>query len=79
MNLVPYDINELGAVPRLTNNQGLIEEFAKSPNSCMEVLGFRHKNAKVAATSFWKTIRSLGYQGRITTVVRGDRLFLIKF
>lgn len=79
MKLVPYDYKKLGKVHGYsTKNVELIEEFESSGLDCVEIVGYRHKDARSCYHSMVNSIKRSRIGG-IKCILRNGRVFLIKF
>lgn len=77
MNFIPYDINKVNRSKyRKTENLRLIEEFAKSGESCVKIENFPQKRASVAATTLNHSAKHFGYP-HIRFMSRKGELFAI--
>lgn len=78
MRLVPADKNQLGHIMyKKTENQLLLEEFAKSDCECMEVVGFLHKSSSTCAAALNGSIKIYGHSD-MKAIERKGKVYLIK-
>lgn len=78
MKMVPYDSKKLGDIRSYsTENVRFLEEFVNSDLDCVEVVNYKHRDAKSCFSSFYKSIRRSRIGG-IKCMMRQGRVFLVK-
>lgn len=60
-----------------TNNLRLLEEFMATNATCVEYVGYPHKNAEVCQGSVYQSTKLYGFHN-IGVLRRGDHVYLIR-
>ena len=60
-----------------TNNLQLLEGFMAMDVTCVEYVGYTHKNAEVCRSSIYQSIKLYGFRN-IGVLRRGDHIYLIR-
>lgn len=79
MKLVPYDINKIGGRGwySKSENQRILEEFAKSDLECVKVEKYSHKDAYCCASALKNSVKTYR-MNNIKVMARDGEVFLIK-
>lgn len=76
--LVKVEPSTLGkAVRPKTNNFRLLEEFMAMDATCVEYVGYAHKNAETCQSSIHQSTKLYGFHN-IGVLRRGDHVYLIR-
>lgn len=78
MKLIPYDVKKLPTKTKMYTNEGILNEFINSGEKCVQVKDYPHVNARSFYTSFWKSIKTFGFEKRVKIRVVGKDAFLVR-
>ena len=77
MNLIPYDVDNIGGYYKQTKIMAILEEFEKSGLTCAKVEDHHYKNAKACYGAFHNAIIRFHMNG-IRVFTRNENVFLIR-